>query len=924
MFRHAQISTDYTCQPPTLSRWLPIASLQLFVWLLLRPSAWHHYIALIDPQLPADFPLAALRKRHWRHPLLWRLLKISLFYPLWIAIILSLFLALSGQPWLTLLLSISYAVSLAIVSGLMSAVTIALPFAILSSVASGIVLGLLTGLTGQLHSGVAAVSFFVFVLSFSGTALSNLNPDRAKTPLTRQIGSIVVGVLVGGIMLLGVVGLAILASQGLLAFLTTGAAFIYAYAGITGLVFGLLLGIILGFYTRCWLVAVPLGLVTCLGMAGIIGGLWHSLDSLENLGSLHLVMGTAAGMATAMILVLLFALAYSLAKNIANNWAGVIAGVLMVSVSAYLGLPLFVEHYAVLDFALGVGAALILGLSWPLWQPILLYPLTAAWDLLLYQTEQRRLPNEPSLFNWHSVCWDEKQYLPIVGLEDYLVHIAEQNPQEGESVLAYVSTTPQRHAAQAAQIELDARYLQRCLTLEDVAATHQLIAVGELSGPASSVLRSFGRLSRDIAAALSQTSAYNQRLALQAIEERLDGLLRELTRSSEPYAQRFRNVVDHWRQLVAARINAYTTQHASEIDNPYTIGLPLSAQQEIFVGRKDISLKIEQFLRKNPCPPLLLYGQRRMGKTSLLNNLNRLLPSTIVPLFIDLQGPVSLTTDTAGFLYNLSREMRHSAQQQRSYSLPPLSRETINLDPITAFYEWLDEVDSALENNTLLLTLDEFVALDQAFQEQRLSESVILGFFRHLIQHRPQLKVLLSGSHTLKEFEAWSSYLINVQTIHINYLQTAEAQRLIEQPIVDFGLVYTPEAVDYVLTLTRCHPYLVQLLCSEIVNLKNDQAPAHRYQVTQADVDHAMPKALQNGNFFFADIESNQITPQGAAILGFIAQHEGEVTFSTLQSQFPETSAMDLDILLQREVLEVTKTGYAFAVELIRHWFRRI
>jgi len=83
------------------------------------------------------------------------------------------------------------------------------------------------------------------------------------------------------------------------------------------------------------------------------------------------------------------------------------------------------------------------------------------------------------------------------------------------------------------------------------------------------------------------------------------------------------------------------------------------------MGRTDISAQIEQLLRDQRRPPLLLYGQRRMGKTSLLNNLGRLLPNTIVPLFVDLQGPATRATDHAGFLYNIARKMVDSAEKQR-------------------------------------------------------------------------------------------------------------------------------------------------------------------------------------------------------------------------------------------------------------------
>jgi AAA+ ATPase superfamily predicted ATPase len=91
---------------------------------------------------------------------------------------------------------------------------------------------------------------------------------------------------------------------------------------------------------------------------------------------------------------------------------------------------------------------------------------------------------------------------------------------------------------------------------------------------------------------------------------------------------------------------------------------------------------------------------------------------------------------------------------------------------------------------------------------------------RNLIQHRPKFKVLIAGSHTIQEYQRWASYLINVQVVHISYLKEHEARQLIEHPVKDFTLRYEPNAVERVLQLTRCHPFLVQLLCAEIVALK--------------------------------------------------------------------------------------------------------
>jgi len=479
----------------------------------------------------------------------------------------------------------------------------------------------------------------------------------------------------------------------------------------------------------------------------------------------------------------------------------------------------------------------------------------------------------------------------------------------------------------ATRIDLDALRLEYCADVVAISNAHLNLAAGELAGPASALLRSFSRISQDVDAALRQESSYNQRLALSAVEDRLDDLARELTRSSERYAVRFHPIAARWRLIVAHHVRdlAKAVELRQEIDNPYVIGVPLTTQQEIFVGRTEISARIEQLLLDRRRPPLLLYGQRRMGKTSLLNNLGRLLPSTIVPLFVDLQGPATQASDQAGFLYNIARGIVDSAERQRGLALSPLPRETLETDSFTRFDEWLNEVEKALEENTALLTLDEFETLDSALTEGRFDETAVLSMLRHVIQHRPLFKVLLSGSHTLNELQRWASYLINVQVVHISYLREDEACQLIEHPTKDFTLRYEPEASQRVLDLTRCHPFLVQLLCAEIVALKNAQPLTVRRLARRADVETAVQEALSHGSFFFADIQQNQVDAAGLALLRFLAaQGEGAVVRrEDLSHQFPDDLDLTLDLLLRRELIEPTDGGYRFQVELIRRWFAR-
>jgi hypothetical protein len=662
--------------------------------------------------------------------------------------------------------------------------------------------------------------------------------------------------------------------------------------------------------------------------AGLVGGLSTSLayglaalgvnsnpgDSLGGLAA-GLLFGTSFGVTVA--------LPYVLAAQIAGPGAGAWAGAL-----GSWGRHVFrneVPLWPALPLGLG---SIVLGFTWAWWRPILLYPLTAAWNLILFRLDERRTGRR-SLLRWHSAFWDEWQRLPLAGLDEHLLLVISRCPAEGQAALAYLSRSRQRWAAQAVQIELEARRLESAQDITAVGQVHHHLASGALTGPASALLRHFSRLSQDVEAALNQATAYHQRLALSSIEDRLNSLLRELTASSEPYAARFYPIAGGWQQLVAdhGRGLAEAVERSQEIDNPYVVGVPLTEQQDIFVGRTDIVARIEQLLLDRRRPPLLLYGQRRMGKTSLLRNLGRLLPSTMAPLFVDGQR-IALAGDYPDFLYNLAAEISRSAQKQRSLGLPALSRENLAANPFTGFNEWLDGVERTLEAqgySIALLALDEFEMLDSVLHKGRFDEADVLSLLRHMIQHRSHFKVMLAGSHSLEEFQSWASYLINVQVVKIGYLEPDEARQLIERPSPNFSLRYEPEASQRVLDLTRGHPALVQLLCYELVTLKNEQEAAVRRLACLADVEAAVPRVLASGAFFFGDIQQNQLDAAGLALLRCLARQGEGVVVSRENLASLAGPTVDLEhalaLLLRRDLIETVNGGYRFQVELIRRWF---
>jgi hypothetical protein len=892
-----------------------VGSLQVLGWLFFCPSAWRYHVARIDPTLPPDFCLLDVRGMQWRHPIFQRLLvQGCVIWPGLVGGLVGLGLWLTGMSGHSIVRGMTF--------GAMVGAATSAAGGTFMAVGSGMVAGVLGGIMGGVARGLAGEVVYTMALSevagamasgIASVALSvtvGISHQRVAVPFARQLASILIGLLIAGVV-----------ASAVLVIVRSGVHGVTASMATSGVV-GSTLGLAAWLRSRRWHCSTICGVVAAM----LMGVAHHTVTDAT-------VPGTAGMLASGMVSVVcsgVFLLPYVLAGRMAGPWARSVAGA--VGGGSWLTFvlvdtkwfPVFAHGNAwrLLPYML---LGVLIGLTQSLWRPVLCYPLQAAWGLILYRAEERRARARPSLLGWHAAFWDEGQRLPLPFLDEHLVLVAERHPTEFRDALMYIMTSTQRWAAQAAQIELDVRLLRRCTDVDAIRTVCRHLTASTLDGPASAVLRSLSRISQDVDAALRQSSAYNQRLALSTVEEHLDGLLRELTRSGARDVVRFLPVVTAWRHIVAAYTHHLVAEveRRQEIDSPYVLSVPLTPQQDLFVGRTDIGARLEQLLRGHRRPPLLLYGQRRMGKTSLLNHLGRLLPSTIVPLFVDLQGPAARASDHVGLLYNIARGMVASAMQQRELALPMLSREACATDPFTRFDEWLDEVEQMLEHHTVLLALDEFEALDSAMSTGRFREDAVLGMLRHLIQHRSRFTVLLAGSHTLYELQRWASYLINVQTVHIDYLHASEARQLIEHPVPDFALRYEPEACQRVIELTRCHPALVQLLAAEIVALKNEQPSAVRRLARFADVETAVPRALLHGSMFFVDIQRNQVDATGRALLHVLATHGAQtvVPRAVLAETFPQELDQTLAQLIRRELVEAVEGGYRFQVELTRRWF---
>jgi hypothetical protein len=306
-----------------------------------------------------------------------------------------------------------------------------------------------------------------------------------------------------------------------------------------------------------------------------------------------------------------------------------------------------------------------------------------------------------------------------------------------------------------------------------------------------------------------------------------------------------------------------------------------------------------------------------MGKSSLLYQLPAHFDMDTIPVRVDCQAG-EMQESNAAFLFNLGREIRRQAAEYRELALPALP--ALAEMGFTAFNVWLEAVETLLGPRVLLLSLDEFESIGEAVEKKYLEER-ILGFLRNLIQHHPQVNLLLAGSHRPQELgRPWSDYLISAVILPLGYLEKKEVEQLVTQPIRGFELVYQPEAVQHIIALTRCQPLLVQLLCQQVVILLNERG---QREAGIDEIEDAVPGALaQGGSLYFTYLAEYEAQARGQALLKRLAaQGPGGVLAEAELTQGEAGATETLDRLLARDIIEPVAGGVRFEVELTRRWW---
>ncbi len=527
-------------------------------------------------------------------------------------------------------------------------------------------------------------------------------------------------------------------------------------------------------------------------------------------------------------------------------------------------------------------------------------------------------------YRWHPVAWDDLCSLPFAGLNRFLLALWEACPEIGEReierlISSYSSQRMEALRARAAVIARKAGASADLARLDDI--TNRL-PEGEKRFLAETPR--VREMVAGIAEAQRRVDSVDRPFLREPYAEMLvskvEAFRGQISGFHEPLASEFRKAADAWLKRAQAQL-----EHVRKITEReptpqvFRAGDPVDRSQEAFVPRMGAIGQVErQVTLASGCPSLLIYGRRRMGKSTLIRNLDAFVPDSVRIASVSMQNP-KVFSSTAYFVRLIDERLRSATKEDAA---------ALKSEDLSGLFERLTHANSWLEaaGLRLILAIDEFENIDAKIGEGVFSTD-LLATIRESIQSHRRLIWLFAGSHrvTMLRNAEWPSYLISVQTIEIPPFSEAETRLLLTDPLQRSPLYARNAAprprfnssfwgeggIAWIHEQTAGWPHLVQLLASGAVDFANKSETA---RLDGRALEEVARRAIVSGDTVLYQLVHGE--SQSDAERAYIAG------FRSKDSQPPPEDEAALRSLRNREIIAEEGGVWRLKVPLMQQWLR--
>lgn len=516
-----------------------------------------------------------------------------------------------------------------------------------------------------------------------------------------------------------------------------------------------------------------------------------------------------------------------------------------------------------------------------IWYRCLDFPLYSQWATFCRDQANVR-PNE--IVKWwrrHPLTWNEGVYFKLPKADEFLFCLAQHNREFGLSQIDFVAAhrSLQCWAAKEARLKLAVAdiKIESLSALSDSASKLEWLTP-ELGLPDDTVksISDFRRIGAFVAQAGVSQNFHRRLEALDRTVAEVEALQKRLPFEKCHISPQLQQCAKEWMVLLKTEqeLVRNLAQGQKEIPQVFRFGNPVRENESfVFAGRKDVAFKLEQILLADRNPPaVLIYGPRRMGKSSVLLQLSRLLGPNFPTCYIDWQN-AAIGESPENFLTILAEDLTKSLSGQ-GIKVKLLDEKALAEKPFTTFGKWLEHVEETMPSTMkALFCFDEYEILQTKLKAD--FRDRLLDYLRHLQQHHPKVVLIFGG---VKPFHAlgkeWTSRFISSRALRVSYLSADELRPMLENPYRDeqpprnFPMRYAPGVIDHLSAQTHGQPFLAQAVAYELVNLLNN---VKRHEATIADVDLAARNTFESATAYFDNIRDDA-GEDGFALLSAVAR----------------------------------------------------
>ncbi len=303
-------------------------------------------------------------------------------------------------------------------------------------------------------------------------------------------------------------------------------------------------------------------------------------------------------------------------------------------------------------------------------------------------------------------------------------------------------------------------------------------------------------------------------------------------------------------------LRLYSSEEFTPIANPYAPvadGGPVPVGSNMFYGREEFINNIVDAIIKSPSKQVIIYGQKRCGKSSVLLHLRKRLNDTGRAFCVcfslgDIMNNLSEVSFYHKILDTIVDEIEYGDYDNVPEFLCPKVNEFKAEDPdnpLNTFAKYMTKFKAACkktpgwENKNLVVMIDEFTYLYSGIKHGNVSSSIMKQWKAITQNERAQFSVVLVGQDVVPSFkkEDYASNAFGViEDIRLTYLKEEPARELIEKPILNEKgeSRYIGNAVSRIIDYTSKNPYYIQIFCDRLVDIMNRNKAI---SVTEADVN---------------------------------------------------------------------------------------